>query len=409
MTDTLMEMCWGSDEDGHTPFYPVGECPAHVAVASKARHEREVEALGRVEMTRRQARAWADAQQAALEFREPVQHSLAEALLLPVAEHAYSIDEILPLGGNAIFAAEQKSGKTALTVQLARSYADSTEFLGRFQVHPEPDTTVVMMNFEMPQDLYIDWLRRGQIQNPNRVHLIQLRGNSLPFSSPIVQQKIVDWLVKAKCGMWIIDTAARAFIEGSIEKNDEAARFLSHVSDIKARAGVRDLIILTHVSHDSAKNGGRKALGAVAWSSWSDVNWNLSKDQEASADGRDASRKRFFQATGRDVDLPIGALDWDEDTMSNVYEGGTPDDVALSSVCDAVHSCIRDMPGISKAQVRDRVTASSKGVDEALMHLQAIGDITMEVGAKSRHSYTLTSALAKRGNQTEWPSEGPVE
>lgn len=269
---------------------------------------------------------------------------------------------------------------STLVGQLAMAYADGTKFLGKFQVYP-PAGKVCIWNYELNQSQFERWLGKMPIQNPERIIGFHARGLPHPLQSPKVRDRVVERLIEANCGLWIVDPLSRALAIGSVNDDSVVAPFLAAVEEIKERAGIRDLVLVAHMGHGS-KEGEKRAMGSSALSGWGDALWMLTKDDTGD---------RFFSGDGRDVDIPEGLIEYDPDSMTNVYIGGTPDDVALSSVIESVMACVRDRPEISKRDVRDLVNASNKSIDEALLHLQAIGDIKLTMESRGRHSYSPTN------------------
>lgn len=387
----LSQYCSGRAEDGHAPLVLIQDCPAREAHSRE--HQDEIDEAWRnkqiaeelyVELRRREVKRLANAQEAMVTFRVPEVYSLTHALAMPDDEEPFSIDGLLPLGGNVLFSARHKTGKTTLITQLARAYADGVPFLGRFAVNFPDDSNVGLFNFEMSPAQYHRWMRRVRIDNPDRIILFHLRGISLPLGVPAVRDQIVEWLIANRIGVWIIDTAARAMCDGDPNKNEEVNPWLTHIAEIKARAGVRDVIILHHMAHSTGGTGAeQRGMGATAWSAWPDALWNLTKNDEG---------QRFFSANGRDVDVPQQLIEWDDETGLNQYGGGSPDEVSIASVMEPVLAAVRDEPGISKSKVRERVTVRASMVDQALQALIANGAIVMTVGANNRHSYYAAGA-----------------
>lgn len=388
------EICWGNEYEGHVPFYSRLECPQHNADKRDEEHRTYIQALGREELNRREARLWADAEMAAKNFRDAPMRSLFDAIREPIDEPEYSIENLLPYGGNALFSARYKSGKSTIVGQLAMAYADNGRFLDGFQVNGT-DGNVCIWNYEVSQRQFESWLAKMPIQNPERILIFHARGMPHPLQSQKIRDRVVERLIQSNCGVWIVDPLSRALTIGSVNDDAVVGPFLEALEEIKERAGIRDLILVAHMGHGS-KDGEKRALGSSSLSGWPDSLWMLNKDDQGD---------RYFQADGRDVDVPEALITYDPHTMTNIYTGTSADEVALSSVAEAVRACVRDLPGVAKTMVHQRVNVARKQVDDALLHLLAIGDITLTQGPGGKHSYTLTSMLASQPQQVEMDDE----
>ncbi len=105
-------------------------------------YQRKLTALVETELLRSEARKRARLLEAERGWVEPppsVSRSLTDALSTPADPEPYLIEGLAPARGNVVLTAQYKSGKTDLLMgSLARSLADGTPFLDKFEVFTPP-------------------------------------------------------------------------------------------------------------------------------------------------------------------------------------------------------------------------------------------------------------------------------
>ena len=320
--------------------------------------------------------------------RRPVRRSLAEELALPDEEEQYAIDGILPLGGNALFAARYKAGKTTFSGQLLRSWADGVPFLGKFQCHPDPEKPVVTyFNYEMSEGQFRRWMRRVGIRNTENVHVVNLRGISLPLSLADVREEVAGWLRDANTGLWVIDPASRAMAGmGDGSDNKDVSLFVGYLDEIKARADVRDMVLDIHMGHASSREkDAQRAIGAQAWSAWADALWYLNLKEEGGI------KSRWFSAEGRDVSVEEHLVAYEAEDMSVALLDVNPERHEQNKVRNAVEKVIRENPAIGSTRIRSDVTAFCKAraqdIDKAVHELIDEGLVVVQARGRSRDHY----------------------
>lgn len=335
-------------------------------LAEEQRRNR-VESLKRAELEKREARRLADAEEIGSRI-EPVRRTLVQELSLPDDEAEYSIDQLLPLGGNALFAGRYKSGKTVLNGNLIKAYADNEPFLGVYHVNSEKDKCVTIFNYEMSEGQFRRWLRKFGIKNPDRVQIVHLRGASLPLANPAMRERAAQWLTETNTGLWIIDPASRAMAGlGDGNSNSDVNAFTAYLDEIKAAAGVRDMVLNVHMGHAAAQDkDAERALGAQAWSAWADSLWTLTRDKD---------EIRYFKAYGRDVNVPESAIMYDQRTMTASLVEASRADMRNTAIGTAVYRVVEQNPGINARGIRDQAAAL---VDARLKDLDAARDRLVE-------------------------------
>lgn len=250
----------------------------------------------------------------------PVGHgSLTVELEMPDDEERWRFRGMLGVGHNALIVAGRKAGKTTMVGNVIRAYADGKPFLGRFEVeqpaHDEPEG-IAVFNYEVDERQYRRWLRDVGIVNTDRVHVLHLRGRTLPLKNERVQAWVSRWLADRNIGMWVVDPYSRAYV-GSVDNgNDEAqvGAFLDTLDVIKAQAGVGELVMPVHTPKARAEAGEETAIGSQRLEGWPDAMWYLTRDLETGT--------RFLRAEGRDVLLPEGELVYHEGDRELLLSGG---------------------------------------------------------------------------------------
>lgn len=313
-----------------------------------------IEAAVRAELEKREVKRLANAAETK-DTRRPVRRSLTEELALPDDPEIYAISRLLPIGGNALFAGRYKAGKTTFNANLLRSWADGVPFLGQFQCKPEEDKPVVtIFNYEMSEGQFRRWLRRFRIENLDRIHVVHLRGVSLPLALPEIREEVVSWLKEANTGLWIVDPASRAMTGlGDGSDNADVNVFTAYLDEIKMQAGVRDMVVNIHMGHAASQDkDAERALGAQAWSAWADALWHVTKDKDD---------LRWFHAYGRDVDVEKMLVRYDDETMSVDLVNTDQEIVRRRQIREAVTQVVRENPGCTQRTIRDHAPALCGG------------------------------------------------
>lgn len=329
---------------------------------------------------RRQAKKLLDEEEAARLFRVPPSRvSLVDELAMPIEPITYAIEELLPAGGNALLTAEYKAGKTSTVNDLVRAFCDGTPFLGRYKVNPAPGRLAVF-NYEVGDEMYRGWLRDLGIKNPDRAAVLNLRGFRVPVTTPSVEDWVVNWLQEREVSFWVVDPFARAFTGCGDNENDnsQVGWFLDALDVIKARAGVRDLVLPTHTGRADMEAGQERSRGATRLEDWCDVRWILTKGEIPEAGGQPP---RFFRATGRGVEIEEGLLAWGENDRSLAHTGGDRKHVAQRERQQKVLDFVNENPRCGMRAILAGC-GDNKGVKSAIEGLRSAGALRVEKADK---------------------------
>lgn len=311
---------------------------------------------------------------AARTFRAPAYtHTLTEELAIPPQPVSYAVEGLLPAGGNALLAAQFKAGKTTFVNNLVKAYADDEPFLGRFEVHPGAGR-IAVFNYELPEDLYRNWLRAHGIRNTDRVSVLNLRGYRLPITAQSVEDWIVAWLIEHEVSFWVADPFARAATGTDENSNTDVGVWLDTFDVIKERAGVSEAVLPTHTGRAEMEHGQERARGATRLDDWADVRWLLVKDDD---------EQRFFRATGRDVEVPEEQLRFHEETRALTIGGGDRRWAKNRALQQAVLDYVNAHPGCSVRAIQAGVQGKNEQIDAARHDLVRRHKVRVDEGAKN--------------------------
>lgn len=336
---------------------------------------------------RAEARERFDAERHAQTWVPPQSYGpLADELALPDDGPTWRVEGLLGAGENAVLVAGRKAGKTSTVVELVRSLVDGQPFLGRFPVEPF-DGTVALFNYEMPERRMREWLREPGIEHPGRVHVLHLRGASLPLSSPHVRKWVVGWLRERNVRVWVLDPYSRAYVGTVDNGNDEAkvGAFLALLDEIKAEAGVTELVMPVHTPKGERDPGQETAIGSQRLEAWPDALWYLTR----------SGRQRYLRAEGRDVDLADHAVTRDGETrrLALGAVGGRAEAKRGADVTDLV-AYVREHPGVSHNVIVGTKRFGGSGTVKAILEAAlAEGLLRFEPGSnRARHYYPTDEA-----------------
>lgn len=206
--------------------------------------------------------------------------------------------------------------------------------------------------------------------------------------SPTFTDWAVQWLREKEIQLWVLDPWARV-ISGSASENDndEVSAVLDVLDSVKGRAGVADLIVVTHLGRKEHEEGTEHARGATRLDDWCDSRWNLTR----------VGDDRFLRADGRDVEFPERLLRFDPATHRLSLGDGSRSDAKEAKKADAetlritaaveeVKRVLRDSPGLGTRDLRAAVRGRDNIVDAAVARLIARERVrTEKVGTRTSH------------------------
>lgn len=356
-------------EDIPRPFEPAPSTTVEVSP-----FDREVAVEAHKLRVRAAARDTVEAEQHAAGWTPPASvGSLTDELLMPDPVMQWRIKGALALGHNAMVVARRKAGKTTLINDLVRCLADGGKFLNRFDVE-RVDGSIAIFNYEIEAAQYRRWLRDVGVVDTDRVHVLHLRGSSLPLIHPRVRAWVTRWLRERDVKVWIPDPYSRAAIGSVGNSNDEVevGRFLDLLDQVKADAGVSELIMPIHMGKTRAEAGEESAVGSHRLEGWPDSMWYLTSDVD--------SGQRFMRMEGRDVAVAEEELKYDPTTRRLTMGGWDRREAKRRREADIIFRAIQGEPGISLNKLANVVKMDKRNVKAVAEGLEAARKIYTEVG-----------------------------
>lgn len=231
-------------------------------------------------------------------FEAPEIFDIADFLGRPVDPTLYKVDQLWPSGGNVLFAAAAKFGKSTVIMNLIRALLDGSAFLGTFTVARIPDgESLLLIDLEMSESRVQSELIAQQIAHPSRLKVACLRGQPKRFDITDAETRahMVDYCLRHNVRTLILDPLAPMLGYLNVDENDNTTvnRFFQQLDEFKKEAGIRDLIVTHHCGHSADM----RPRGASRFNDWPDALWLAKID----GDVTDPNTPRKFFARGRDV------------------------------------------------------------------------------------------------------------
>lgn len=335
---------------------------------------------------------------------EPLSSLLAE----PDESASYRIDRLLPTGGRALLAAQFKAGKTTLRDNLVRALADSDAFLDEFAVEPlAPGRTVVVIDNEMSRGQLRRWLRDQGIRQPERVHVVVLRGRVGSFNllDPYTRAAWAEALRDVGASFVVFDCLRPVLDALGLDESREAGRFLVAFDALLREAGVDEAALVHHMGHTGERSRGDSRLR-----DWPDVEWRLVRQVRAGEEP-DPSAARFFSAYGRDVDVPEGGLSFDPLSRRLSLTGGSRRDAGARAAIPAVLAVLAEADeSLSGRAIEQALRESDHGRDVVRAALRLAvreGTVNTEHGPRNALLHRLNPLV--RGSARECAARAEIE
>jgi sugar phosphate isomerase/epimerase len=327
--------------------------------------------------------------------------TLDEFLAVEDDPQRYRVEQLWPVGGRVMLAAQFKSGKTTLVGNLVRSLVDGAPFLGRFLTH-RPDGRVGLVDNELDARMLRSWYREQGIVNTGQVTVLPLRGAVSTFDVLDTDGR-AQWaqaLRDAAVQILIVDCLAPFLDALGLSEDKEAGQFLVALDELAKEAGVEEVVLVHHMGHN-----GERARGASRLRDWPDVEWKLTR--EKAEEGEDnPNARRYFAAYGRDVDISESALDYDKASRALTLTGGSRKEAASAETAEAVVAYLADNPGSPKIQVEMALTAGHgrNKIRTAIDMLVRDGRVTVAYGPNRSSLLSLTAmSIAEAYNRRSHP------
>lgn len=317
--------------------------------------------------------------------------SFDDDLSRPQEELRERLAGLLWVDGNAILAAQAKTGKTTLALNVAWSLTSGAPFLGRHELVTPLSGRVAFWNYELTRPQFSSWARSIGFERgcpaSRSLHVEYLRGYRVPFWTKAIEDWAVDRLRRCETEVWVLDPLQRSMAGvGSIKDNDDMDRFFEAIDVIKRRAGVRDVLILAHASDRNLE--AEHALGASRIDGWPDTRWFYTTD---------SSGARYLRVDGRDSAMDEEQLRFDPETKAlSLVGGGTRIDrkaaAETTRLIEVVAACKND-PGLGKGSLVSEVGGKGERRGSWVDKAEARGLIENRSEGSSHHWYATPLGL----------------
>ena len=321
---------------------------------------------------------------------QPSLVSLTDFLAVEDELAQYRVDGVWPVGGRVVLAAQYKAGKTTLRNNLLRSLVDGVSFLGEFRVEPF-EGTVVLIDNELDERMLRRWLRDQGIKNTDRVHVLSLRGRvgSFDLLDDQVRARFANMIRDVNGAVILFDCLRPVLDALGLSEDKDAGRFLVAFDALLAESGASEAVVIHHMGHS-----GERSRGDTRLRDWPDVEWQLIR--ETTGGEQAAEARRFFKAYGRDVNVPEGLLEYDEETRRVTLTGGSRRQTAADKLIPAVLGYLDTHPGVSQRTIEE-------GLKE---HARA--DVRAAIKQGERQGLVRTAPGPKNATN-HWVDDGDVQ
>lgn len=304
----------------------------------RERIDREKERL----WTRHRAKEEFQAELAAQHFYALPRETLAQALERPRDQTPHRIEGLHKVGYNSTISGRYKTGKTHLNANKLRALADDVPFLDRFDVLA-PDGRIGVLNYELDEADFFDWLSYVGITKTDRVAPLNLRGRRFSLASPRNVDELVGWCREMEIEVLDLDPHRRAFSGfGKENDNDDVNRFTETLDEVKTATGVRDLFLYVHMGREQHEQGTEHARGATALDDWADQRWLLT---------RNPTGERFLYAEGRLPDVPEFQVQMDLATRRLSAADGNRKASRANTLAADAQAAIANAPGCNTTEL----------------------------------------------------------
>lgn len=337
--------------------------------------------------------------------------SLADVLARP-RPPASRVEQLIPWEASTLLTAQRKAGKTTLSLNLARSLIDGSDFLGRFGVR-SLDGDVALLNFEVSAGQLARWAADVGVP-ADRLHLVNLRGRRNPLAVDSDRAELAALLRARGVELVICDPFGRAYTGTSQNDAGEVTSWLAELERfVRGGVGAVDLVLTAHAGWN-----GERTRGSTALEDWADSIITVTRD-----DTDDGHGERYLRAIGRDVDLDEDQLHYEPDTRTLTLAGSgsrttTRAGRRADQLRDAILRIVASRPGVNGAEVEQQLRVDGvsfqRGQErKALAELVIAGQLIRTDGPRTAKLYSLASASPTlpdppRGEAGETPQTLPI-
>lgn len=297
---------------------------------------------------------WAAQRAAMMGQTPPVPTSLTAMLAIADLPATYRIDDLWPMGGRVLLAAQYKSGKSTLVGNLLRALVDGDDFLGRWK--PRSVSRVTLLDTELDEAMLRRWLRDQGIRHTDAIDVVSLRGKVGTFNI-LDDTTRAEWAERiGPTDVLVLDCLRPCLDALGLSEDKEAGRFLVAFDALCREAGAAEATMVHHMGHSQERSRGDSRL-----LDWPDVLWKIvrdTNDDDETIEGGD----RFFSAMGRDVNVAEAQLDYTHETRSlMICGGGRADKKARGITSDIVEVMMAAPEGLGRNELVNKLKAFGAG------------------------------------------------
>lgn len=344
---------------------------------------------------------------------QPTLVRLTDFLAVEDEPGRYRVERVWPAGGRIVLAAQYKAGKTTLRNNLLRSLVDGDPFLKEFRVESF-EGSVVLIDNELDERMLRRWLREQGIKNTDRVQVLCLRGKvgSFDLLNDHVRARFATMIRDVRGAVVLFDCLRPVLDALGLSEDKDAGRFLVAFDALLAESGASEAVVIHHMGHS-----GERSRGDTRIRDWPDAEWQLIR--EVTDSQHTAEARRFFKAYGRDVHVPEGLLEYDEETRRVTLAGGGRRQTAAEGLITNVLDYLEAHPRASQRSIEvglkphkraDVRAAIKEGTRQKLIQTeQGLRNSTLHWVADSELQMSAPTAPEVRRRTTDECASAPIE
>lgn len=177
-------------------------------------------------------------------------------------EQKVRIEKLVPWEGNTLIAAQNKTGKTTLCLQLAEALITGGKMFGALTVEQlAPDENIGFLNYEVSQAKIVKDAKSIGVPL-DRLYLVTLRARGRnPLGHEGDRKELATMLRAANVRTLIVDPFSKAFTGENPDSVQDVNRFLKDLEYFaRTQVGALDLIVTAHMGWNGDHTRGSSAL-----------------------------------------------------------------------------------------------------------------------------------------------------
>lgn len=362
-----------------------------------AQRESRIEAEEKRQEARREAIRRLDAKEQGESTSDVRVASLSDELSVEDTQEDWFIHSLLPDGGRSILGGFRKTGKSTVMLNLLKSLAQGTLFMGLFSVRQATATErVVYLNLELTDKMCRRWLKKMSFDSAytDRISIVHARGATRRFNviTPEGRTYFTDLLKSLSCRVLVVDPVAPLMAASGLNSmyDNEVSMFFMRMDEIAASAGVTEIIYVAHVGK-GAEPGMETVKGSTRWEDAVDAIWTTGRATT------DKHAKRWFSAEvrgGEGAEIEESEIVFDSATLEVSIAttfGKHRHVTALDDLKKKVLEYVSDHPGVKKGDLMSgsAITGKNIKIGAAVSELVSEGRLRVEERKGAQHHYVV--------------------